>query len=71
MSKFIAIALVVALATPAMAISSSAYYLGLDTARYRCSVSAEPLKPGMRLLGIYKSQAEAEKAMREMRQCKA
>jgi len=68
----IAIALVIALVTlSVMALSSSnTYYVGLDRATHKCFVRAEPLKPGMRLMGIYKSLAKAEIAMRDMDLCK-
>ncbi len=67
----IAIALVMPLVTPTMALSSSnTYYVGVDRATHKCFVRSGPLKPGMRLIGIYKSQAEADKAMRDMKQCK-
>ena len=71
MSRYFATGLVITLATPALAFSSSTYYLGLDRITHTCFVRTAPLKPGIKLMGIYKSFASAEKAMRDMKECEA
>jgi nitrous oxide reductase accessory protein NosL len=45
------------------------YYVGLDTAAHTCSVVTE-MKPGMKNMGQFKTQDEAEKAMADMKECK-
>jgi len=70
-SRYFATGLVITLATPALALSSSTYYVGLDRATHTCLVRTAPLKPGMKLMGIYKSQVAALKAMRDMKECEA
>ena len=70
-SRYFATGLVITLATPALALSSSTYYLGLDRATHTCLVRSAPLKPGIKLMGIYNSRAAAEKAMRDRKECKA
>ena len=51
-SRYFATGLVITLATPALALSSSTYYLGLDRATHTCLVRSAPLKPGIKLMGI-------------------
>jgi hypothetical protein len=70
MSKYIVTALVIAFATPALALESGVYYVGLDTTTHTCSVMTE-VKAGMKMMGKYKSKEEAEKAMASMKECKA
>jgi hypothetical protein len=56
--------------TPALALESGVYYVGLDTTTHTCSVMTE-MKAGMKMMGEYKSKEEAEKAMASMKECKA
>jgi hypothetical protein len=70
MRKYIVAAVLVALVTPALALTSSVYYVGLDMTTHACSVVTE-MKPGMKMMGKYKSQKAAEKAMAGMRKCHA
>ena len=70
MSKYIVTALVIAFATPALALESGVYYVGLDKTTHTCSVVTS-LAPGMKMMGKFKSQAAAEKAMHGMKACKA
>ena len=46
------------------------YFVGFDTATKKCSV-VNKMAPGMKMMGKYKSQADAEKAMAGMKECKA
>ena len=66
----IAAILIGALATPALALTSGVYYVGLDMTTHTCSVVTE-MKPGMKMMGKYKSQKAAEKAMAGMKKCHA
>jgi hypothetical protein len=70
MRKYIVAAVLVAFVTPALALTSSVYYVGLDMTTHTCSVVTE-MKPGMKVMGKYKSQKAAEKAMAGMRKCHA
>jgi hypothetical protein len=70
MRKYIVAAVLVAFVTPALALTSSVYYVGLDMTTHTCSVVTE-MKPGMKMMGKYKSQKAAEKAMAGMRKCHA
>ena len=70
MRKYIVTALVIAFATPALALESGVYYVGLDKTTHTCSVVTS-LAPGMKMMGKFKSQAAAEKAMHGMKACKA
>jgi hypothetical protein len=71
MKKYIVAAVLIgAFATPALALTSSVYYVGLDMTTHTCSVVTE-MKPGMKMMGKYKSQKAAEKAMAGMRKCHA
>jgi hypothetical protein len=56
--------------TPALALTSGAYYVGLDTTTHKCSVVTE-MKAGMKMMGKYDSKEAAEKAMSSMKECKA
>jgi hypothetical protein len=72
MRKYIVAAVLIgAFVTPAFAQMPGAgpYYVGLDTATHTCSVVAK-MATGMKMMGKYKTQAEAEKAMAGMKECK-
>jgi hypothetical protein len=56
--------------TPALALTSGTYYVGLDSAAHKCSVVTE-MKAGMKMMGKYDSKEAAEKAMASMKECKA
>jgi hypothetical protein len=56
-------ALVVAFATPALALTAGTYYVGLDTTTHTCSVVTK-MASGMKMMGKYKSMAG-------MKECKA
>jgi hypothetical protein len=66
----VAAVLVGSLVGPAFALEAATYYVGLDTTTHTCSVVTE-VKPGMKMMGKYKSQEAAEKAMAKMKQCKS
>jgi len=70
MRKYLATALVIAFATPALALTSGVYYVGLDTTTHTCSVVTK-MSPGMKMMGKYKSKEAAEKAMAGMKKCHA
>ena len=61
--------LVAAFATPALALVSGTYFVGLNTTTHRCSVVTK-MEPGMKMMGKYKTQAAAERAMARMKECK-
>lgn len=65
-----AIVLIGAFVTPALALTSGTYYVGLDTSSHTCSVVTE-MKPGMKMMGKYDSKEAAETAMAGMKECKA
>ena len=46
------------------------YYVGFDTATKKCSV-VNKMAAGMKMMGKYKTQEAAEKAMAGMKECKA
>ena len=70
MRKYIVAAVLIgALVTPALALESGPYYVGLDTSAHTCSVVTE-MKPGMKNMGQFKTKDEAEKAMAGMKECK-
>jgi len=56
--------------TPALALTSGVYYVGLDMTTHTCSVVTK-MAPGMKMMGKYKSQKAAEKAMAGMKKCHA
>lgn len=70
MHKYLmATAFVLALATPALA---AQFYVALDTATQQCHVMAQkPDGTDMKMVGsgAYKSQAEAEQAIRSLTEC--
>ena len=69
MRKYIVAAVVIgAFATPALATTIMGYYVGLDTTTHKCSVVTK-MTAGMKMMGKYKSQAAAEKAMAGMKEC--
>ena len=73
MRKYIVAAVLIgAFIAPAFAQMPGAgpYYVGLDTATHKCSV-VNKMSAGMKMMGKYKTQAEAEKAMAGMKECKA
>jgi hypothetical protein len=71
MKKHIIAAVVIgAFVTPALALTSGPYYVGLDTSSHTCSVVTD-MKPGMKMMGKYDSKEAAEKAMAGMKECKA
>ena len=73
MRKYIVAAvLICAFATPALAVESGGgkYFVGLDTTSHKCSVVTE-MAPGMKMMGEYDSKEAAEKAMADMKECKA
>ena len=55
-------------ATPALALVSGPYFVGLNTTTHTCSVVTK-MEPGMKMMGKYKTQAAAEKAMAHMKAC--
>jgi hypothetical protein len=69
MSKYAVVGVLIAtFATPALALVSGPYFVGLDTTTQTCSVVTK-MEPGMKMMGKYKSQAAAEKAMARMKEC--
>ncbi|MGO8842744.1 MAG: hypothetical protein ACLQF1_16940 [Methyloceanibacter sp.] len=64
----LAAALILAFAAPALALTSSRYYVGLDTTTHTCSVVTH-MSAGMKMMGRYHSKAAAEKAMAGMKEC--
>jgi hypothetical protein len=70
MQKYaIAAVLIAALATPALA---AQYYVALDTSTKQCHVMAQrPDGTAMKQVGngAYKSQAEAQQALRSLAEC--
>ena len=69
MGKYIVTALVIAFATPALALESGVYYVGLDKTTHTCSVVTK-MEAGMKMMGKYKTKEAAEKAMASMKECK-
>ena len=73
MRKYIVAAILIgAFATPALAVESGGghYFVGLDTTSHTCSVVTE-MAPGMKMMGEYDFKEAAEKAMADMKECKA
>jgi hypothetical protein len=62
--------LITFLVTPALALTSGTYYVGLDSTTHKCLVVTE-MKAGMKMMGKYDSKEAAEKAMSTMKECKA
>jgi hypothetical protein len=71
MRKYIVAAVLIgAFVTPALALTAATYYVGLDTTTHTCSVVTK-MTAGMKMMGKYKTQAAAEKAMAGMAKCHA
>jgi hypothetical protein len=71
MRKYIVAAVLIgAFITPAFALTTGTYYVGLDTTTHTCSV-VTTMTTGMKMMGKYKSKEAAEKAMAGMKKCKA
>jgi hypothetical protein len=66
----IAAVLIGAFVAPALALTSGPYFVGLNTTTHTCSVVTS-MAPGMKMMGKYKTQAAAEKAMAGMKKCHA
>jgi len=68
MKKYlVAAALIVSFAAPAFA---EQIYVAFDPASHKCEMMHTQPAPGMKLMGTYKSEAEAKKAMASMKGCK-
>jgi hypothetical protein len=71
MRKYIVAAVLIgAFVTPALALTTGTYYVGLDTTTHTCSVVTK-MAAGMKMMGKYKSKEAAEKAMAGMKECKS
>jgi hypothetical protein len=71
MRKYIVAAVLIgAFITPAFALTTGTYYVGLDTTTHTCSV-VTTMTTGMKMMGKYKSKEAAEKAMAGMKKCHA
>jgi len=71
MKKHIVAAVLIGVfATPALALTSGVYYVGLDMTTHTCSVVTH-LTHGMEMMGKNKSKEAAEKAMAGMKKCHA
>jgi hypothetical protein len=67
MSKYlVAAALVVAFVTPALA---EQFYVAFDPASHKCSMMHSQPPSSMKLMGTFKTEAEAHKAMGGMKEC--
>lgn len=62
-------ALIVAFVTPALALEEGPYFVGLNTTAHTCSVVTK-MESGMKMMGKYKTKAEAQTAMAGMKECK-
>ena len=70
MKRFvIALALLGAFVTQALALHAGSYFVGLNTTTHTCSVVTK-MEPGMKMMGKYKSHSAAERAMAHMKECK-
>ena len=70
MRKYLVAAVLIgAFASPAFALETGPYFVGLDTSAHKCSVVTE-MAPGMKMMGEFKTKDEAEKAMAGMAECK-
>jgi hypothetical protein len=71
MSKYlVAAALLVAFVTPALA-ETPMYYVGFDPVSKKCSMTQSKPGAGMKMMGSYKTEDEAKKAMAGMKECTA
>jgi len=69
MKRFvIALALLGAFVTQALALHAGSYFVGLNTTTHTCSV-VRNMSAGMKMMGTYHSRAAAEKAMHGMKEC--
>jgi hypothetical protein len=69
MSKYlVAAALIIAFVTPALA---EQFFVAFDPASKKCSMMHSQPPAGMKVMGTYATQAEAEKAMGGMKECTA
>ena len=69
MSKYlVAAALLVAFVTPALA---EQFYVAFDPASKKCSMMHTQPGASMKVMGTYKTEAEATKAMAGMKECTA
>jgi hypothetical protein len=66
----VAAVLIGAFIAPALALTTGTYYVGLDPTTHTCSVVTK-MTTGMKMMGKYKSQEAAEKAMAGMKKCHA
>jgi hypothetical protein len=69
-THIVAAVLIGAFITPALALTTGTYFVGLDTTTHTCSV-VTTMTTGMKMMGKYKSKEAAEKAMAGMKKCKA
>jgi hypothetical protein len=70
MRKYIVAAVLIgAFVTPALALTSGTYYVGLNTTTHTCAVMTE-MAAGMKMMGKYDSKEAAEAAMAGMKECK-
>ena len=65
----VAAVLIGVFATPALALVSGPYFVGLNSTTHTCSVVTK-MEPGMKMMGKYKSHSAAERAMARMKECK-
>jgi hypothetical protein len=61
--------LIATFATPASALVSGPYFVGLNTTTHTCSVVTK-MESGMKMMGKYKTHSAAERAMARMKECK-
>ena len=67
MQKYlIAAALIVSFAAPALA---EQFYVAFDPASHKCSMMHSQPGSGMKVMGTYKTEDEAHKAMASMKEC--
>jgi hypothetical protein len=70
MTKYAVAAVLIGIfTTPALALVTGSYFVGLNTTTHTCSVVTK-MEPGMKMMGKYKSHAAAERAMARMKECK-
>ena len=69
-THIVAAVLIGAFITPALALTTGTYYVGLDTTTHTCSVVTK-MTTGMKMMGKYKSKEAAETAMAGMKKCHA
>ena len=69
-NSLVAVILIGAFVTPALALTAGTYFVGLDSTTHTCSVVTKMAK-GMKMMGKFKSKEAAEKAMAGMKACKS